>query len=171
MPKTAAPSLEKTRPCPVTSHALRQLTEQIARLRADQTSLTSQGLEEGIVRLPFFLTARRLEVLEGLLARAALADATPCAAVGRRAALRDESGDTTTLEIVVPADGDPAPGCISADSPMAAAILGARVGDIVEINEPGLRRSVTVVAIDGPRSGPRRPAGSGAKTVRRDRAG
>lgn len=85
MPDNAAQTIQKTRLWPLTSDARRRLIEELARVREDLTSLTGQGLEEGIVQLPVALTARRLESLKDVLDRAEIVDDVPCAAIGRRA--------------------------------------------------------------------------------------
>jgi transcription elongation GreA/GreB family factor len=142
-----ATTLDESRSCPVTTGARLQLVEEIARLRRHLTALTGQGLEEGIIRLPVSITARRLEALGDLLERAELVDDTPCVAVGRTATVRDAHGETTSVAIVLPGEGDPATGCISADSPLGRAVLGARAGDVVEVRAPAGSWSVTVVAV------------------------
>ena len=119
-------------------------------MRHDFLSLTGQGLEEGIVQLPVALAARRLETLKDVLDRAEIVDDVRCAAIGRRATLRDDDGESASYEIVFPGDGDPTRGCISADSPLGGAILGSQEGDVVEVNAPAGRRSLTVVSIDSP---------------------
>lgn len=147
MPDTASQPIEKTRLWPLTSDARSQLIEEIARVREDIALLTGQGLEEGIVRPPVALAARRIETLKDVLDRAELVDGTRCA-IGRRATLQDDDGESMTYEIVFPGDGDPTKGCISADSPLGGAIIGAQAGDVVEVSAPAGRWSVTVVSID-----------------------
>jgi transcription elongation factor GreA len=148
MPDTAIRTTENARLWPLTSDARSQLIDEIARLRQDIASLTGQGLEEGIVRLPVAIAARRLETLKGVLDRCDIVDDTPCAAIGRRATLRDHDGEPMSYEIVFPGDGDPSRGAVSADSPLGQAILRARAGDIVEVSAPAGSWSVTVVSVD-----------------------
>jgi transcription elongation factor GreA len=148
MPKLATRSLEPIRRWPLTREAREQLLEEIARLRGDLTSLAGQGLEEGIVRLPMTIAIRRLETLRDVLDRCELVDDTSCAAIGRRARLREDDGEPNSYEIVFPGDGDPSRGRISADSPIGAAVLGARPGDVVEVRAPAGPWSVTVLAVN-----------------------
>lgn len=124
------------------------LIEEIERLRQELTALTGQGLEEGIVQLPVAQTARRLDTLRLVLRRAEVVDDRPCGAIGRRATICDENGDATSFEIVLPGDGDPGNGCVSAESPLGAAVLGARSGDLVVVSGPGGSRNVRVLSID-----------------------
>jgi len=148
MPKLATRPLEPIDRWPLTREAREQLIEEIARLRGDLTSLAGQGLEEGIVRLPMTIAMRRLETLRDVLDRCEVVDDTSCAAIGRRARLHDGDGEASSYEIVFPGDGDPDRGRISADSPIGAAVLGARPGDVVEVTAPAGRWSVTVLAVD-----------------------
>lgn len=148
MREIATHTIERRRSWPLTTEARERLIDEIARVRQELSSLVGQGLEEGIVRLPVAQGGRRLETLEGVLIRAELVDDTPCAAIGRRATLRGADGEVMCYEIVFPGGGDPAEGCISADSPLGQAILGAEAGDAVEVTAPAGRWSVTLVAVD-----------------------
>jgi transcription elongation factor GreA len=121
--------------------------DEIARLRQEHSSLTGAGLEEGIVQLPVARVSRRLDTLSHVLDGARDADPT-CVAIGRRATLRDESGEVMCYWIVLPGDGDPDQGWISADSPLGSAVLGATAGAVVHVEAPAGRWSVAVVAVD-----------------------
>jgi transcription elongation factor GreA len=132
---------------PVTREASDLLVERIAELRAELTSLAGQGLEEGVVRLPLAQAARRLDTLETVRARSRLADDGSCA-IGRSAILQDEHGETITYEIVFPGDGEPTRGWISADSPLGAAIIGAKAGDVVDVDAPIGRWRATVISVE-----------------------
>lgn len=132
---------------PMTREACDRLENEIRELRAELTALTGQGLEEGIVRLPFTLASRRLEVLGQMLEWGDVVD-EPIAAIGCRTTLRDERGETVYYSIVLPGEGDPEHNSISADSSMAAAMLGARPGDTVTFAGARGPLSATVVAVD-----------------------
>jgi transcription elongation GreA/GreB family factor len=148
MSNTSPDAIQKTRPWPFTSDAQSRLAEEIARMRADLTFLTGQGLEEGIVELPVARTSRRLETFKDFLARSEIVDRTGCVAIGRRATLREEGRVAMTYEVVLPGDSYPEMRCISADSALGEAILGAKVGDVVDVIAPDGPLSVMVVAID-----------------------
>ena len=148
MQDIAAHSIEKSRPWPLTGAARNQLIEEIARLHAELSSLAGMGLEEGIVRLPVALTTRRLETLKNVLAGGEVVDGDRYAAIGRRATLSEDGGESMTYEIVLPGVGEPTNGCVSADSPLGLAILGAQAGDIVDVRAPSGAWSVTVVSVD-----------------------
>ena len=63
-------------------------------------------------------------------------------AFGRSAEIRDESnGETQTWTIVGPTEANRAAGKISAESPVARALLGRAAGDLVEVQTPrGVRK-------------------------------
>jgi transcription elongation factor GreA len=63
-------------------------------------------------------------------------------AFGRSAEIRDESnGETQTWTIVGPTEADRAAGKISAESPVARALLGRAAGELVEVKTPrGVRK-------------------------------
>ena len=133
---------------PLTSEARDHLVGELARLRADVAGMAGEGLEEGVLRLPIAMAARRLEILTGVLERSLVVDDLACAAIGRRTIVRDADGVAMTFRIVLPGDGDPDMGWISADSPLGSAVLGASAGDVVEVPAPAGRWWVTVVAVD-----------------------
>lgn len=87
-----------------------------------------------------------LEVLEGELGRARIvpADRVPADVITMNSVvrLRDLDSDETELyELVYPADADAELGRISVLAPIGTAILGYRLGDLVECLVPaGLRR-------------------------------
>ena len=133
---------------PLTREARQRLDSEIAELRDELTSLTTRGLEEGIVMLPVALASRRLDTLKQVLAAAEVVTDPGCAAIGRRVMLREESGEMLSRSLVYPGDGDPRRGRISADSPLGSAILGARAGDTVEVEAPAGRWSVTLLSVE-----------------------
>jgi transcription elongation factor GreA len=63
-------------------------------------------------------------------------------AFGRSAEIRDDSsGEIQTWTIVGPTEADRAAGKISAESPVARALLGRAAGDLVEVETPrGVRK-------------------------------
>jgi transcription elongation GreA/GreB family factor len=137
-----------SRAWPMTREAWDQLVGEIARLREDLSTMAGQGLEEGIVRLPVAIAARRLDTLQEALDRCEVVDDGSCLAIGRRATLRDDEGESIPCELTYPGDGDPRDGRISADSPLGMAVIGARAGDVVDVDAPAGRWSVRVLAID-----------------------
>jgi transcription elongation factor GreA len=80
------------------------------------------------------LLERRIAVVRNRLSRAVLVDEEAAAAsamveVGARVELEDQHGERITIELS-------SVGGVSADSPAGRALLGARVGDEVEVDAP-----------------------------------
>jgi transcription elongation GreA/GreB family factor len=148
MPDVAARKAVTRSPWPLTSEAWTRLIDEIARLRQEISGLTTQGLEEGIVRLPVALAARRLDTLKDVRDRAEVVEAPTACVIGRRVCVRDEAGEEMSFEVVFPGDGNTDEGCISADSPLGSALLRARAGDVVHVHAPAGAWSVTVVAVE-----------------------
>jgi len=69
--------------------------------------------------------------------------------LGARVTVREEEDDAEeTYAIVGATEADPLRGRISNESPMGRALLGKRVGDIVEVNTPAGRLKVKIVRIE-----------------------
>ncbi len=85
---------------------------------------------------------RRAEVIE-------VSTATETVSHGSTVSYTDRSsGRTQRFKIVSPHDAKPAEGSLSVASPIAQALLGARVGDIVQAHTPTGARALEVHAID-----------------------
>lgn len=70
--------------------------------------------------------------------------------IGERVTVLDlESGETREYRVVGSGESDPAAGAVSYASPIGAALLGRRVGDVIEAEAPGGRRRFEVVELDG----------------------
>jgi len=93
----------------------------------------------------------RIALLRERLVRARLVevgDAPPgVVALGSTVRVRDDEGREQRFEIVSAGAGDPAQGRISADSPVARALLGAAAGTEVVVSLPRGSRRYTVLAI------------------------
>lgn len=75
-------------------------------------------------------------------------DEAPRARPGRSIHLLDlDSGDTRCLALTLPGQDDPGRGRISLFSPLGAALLGARAGDVVEARAFGWRERACVLSI------------------------
>lgn len=69
-------------------------------------------------------------------------------AFGTTVTVRDEtSGREATYTIVGPTEADAAAGKLSAESPVAEALMGARAGDTVEVQTPRGGRPMVVLSI------------------------
>ena len=131
---------------PMTPDAWLTLVDELGRLRTDLASLAEQA--DGVVDLAVIKTARRLDVLSTVVDAAEQIHEPEPAVIGRRVTVLEADGEAVTYALVFPGDGDPAQGCISADSPLGSAILGCQPGDRVEVAAPAGRRVVTVLSVE-----------------------
>jgi transcription elongation GreA/GreB family factor len=141
---TRRPSREQR--WPMTREAWLTLVDELGRLRADVASLAGE-LADGVVDLAVIKAARRLDVLSAVLDAAERIHESERAVIGRRVTVLEPEGESVSYRLVFPGDGDPAQGCISADSPVGSAILGCVPGDRVEVTAPAGRRLVTVLSV------------------------
>ncbi|HEY8084814.1 MAG TPA: transcription elongation factor GreA [Methylophilaceae bacterium] len=95
----------------------------------------------------------RLAELEAKLSSAQIIDPSTLDADGRcvfgaTIDLEDaESGDTVTYQIVGEDEADIKQGKISVSAPIARALIGKSVGDVVDVNAPGGIRSYEIVDV------------------------
>lgn len=68
--------------------------------------------------------------------------------VGKKVTFEEEGEEPETYIIVGSAESDPMSGKISNDSPIAKALLGKKVGDVVSIETPGGSFDVTITKVD-----------------------
>jgi transcription elongation factor GreB len=66
---------------------------------------------------------------------------------GASARVQDPEGQTRELQIVGVDEADAARGRIAFTAPLARALLGRRVGDVVSVKTPGGEEDLTVVEI------------------------
>jgi transcription elongation factor GreA len=98
------------------------------------------------------LVNQRLALLERRLVDAEIVVPHPDGEVdlGERVTVLDlESGETIDYRIVGAGESDPTAGEISSESPIGTALLGRRVGDVIEADAPGGRRRLEIVELDG----------------------
>jgi transcription elongation factor GreA len=92
----------------------------------------------------------RIQTLEGLIRNAVLIEEEPREAgvvgVGALVSVDSEEGEET-YTIVGAAEADPMKGRISNESPLGRALLGHRVGDMVEWSAPNGRSRVRILSI------------------------
>jgi len=69
-------------------------------------------------------------------------------AFGAKVRVRDEAGAEHTWQIVSSHEAEPGQGRLSAESPVAVALLGRTVGDRVTVALPKRERSLTVLAVE-----------------------
>ncbi|HEY3523596.1 MAG TPA: GreA/GreB family elongation factor [Candidatus Limnocylindrales bacterium] len=131
----------------MTGEAWSRLVDEVAALRRD-ISVVAADVEPGLVHVPTAQAARRLVTLEAVLADGHVVDDPDTAVIGRRVSLHEDDGGRDTYALVFPGDGDPLLGWVSADSPLGAAVVGARAGDVVTVEAPAGPRLVTVAAVE-----------------------
>lgn len=135
---------------PMTSAARALLAAEVERLGDDvaRTLAAAPSDDDGLLRLPVANAARKLDVIRAVLEASAVVEDADTAVIGRRVTVRDTDGELSTYALVVPGDGDPSLGWISAGSPLGAAILGRRPGDHVEVAAPGGRWTASITAVE-----------------------
>ena len=93
----------------------------------------------------------RIAQLEGLLARAVVVEPTArapgVADIGAKVTVRDEE-DEDTYVLVSPAEASARRGHISVASPVGAALLGHREGDVVEVSSPAGTRLLQILRVE-----------------------
>ena len=98
------------------------------------------------------LLERRMRVVEERLRAGEVVEPLPDGEVevGERVTVLDlENGAAIDYRLVGVGESDPAAGEISYLSPIGAALLGRRVGDVVEADAPSGRRQLEIVELDG----------------------
>lgn len=124
----------------VTPEGLAQIESEVARLRSEFSALTpgAKADEARVTRDLHYWTAR--------LGTAQLVEAEPGDVIrfGSTVTILREDQPAQTFRIVGEDEADPAKGSISYVSPMARALTGKVVGDVVEVN--GHEAEVTAIA-------------------------
>jgi transcription elongation factor GreA len=149
----------------VTARGFEKLNGEHARLRVERERLVERlrsALEFGgafpengdylDARHELDLLDRRLALLEGRLVGAEVVEARRDGEVGlgeHVTVLDLESGATGDYRLVGSGESKPEAGEISYESPIGAALLGRRVGDVVLADVPGGRRRLEIVELDG----------------------
>jgi transcription elongation factor GreA len=95
----------------------------------------------------------RISEIEAKLSNAQIIDVTRMTATGRVIfgatvdLLDEEDGRSVTYRIVGEDEADIGGGMISFTSPIARALIGKEVGDVVEVQAPGGNRAYEIVAV------------------------
>lgn len=93
----------------------------------------------------------RIQEIESILANAQDLDinaAHSIAAVGAVVTLVEDGNEPETYTIVGRTEADPSIGRISNESPLGKALLGRRVGELVDVATPGGRLHVRIIDIN-----------------------
>jgi transcription elongation factor GreA len=68
--------------------------------------------------------------------------------IGKHVTVQDETGKEKTYRIVSSHEVNATAGNISDRSPIGAALMGAKAGDVVEAQTPGRARRLTIVKVE-----------------------
>lgn len=133
----------------------RGLADLQARLRARQEDLAAlRARAERLDKLPEAAAERDIRYLEARLRTAQVIDPAeqPLDEVvfGLRVRVADEEGRETTYEITGEDEADAARGWIAPHSPLARALIGAGVGDVVTWRRPAGAMDLEILAIERP---------------------
>ena len=142
-PLSAAPNY-------VTAHGMEALRARLKDLQSEREQLAAAA--EPMARQRLLEIKRDIRYFAAQIERATLVDldGKPRDEVhfGARVTIRDEHGKDHSFHIVGDDEADVAAGSISWASPLAKALLGARVGDTVKWRRPAGASEVGIVAID-----------------------
>src|SRR5262249_36621138 len=97
-------------------------------------------LETKIVRL-------REKIADAVVVQEGAAGGGEVVSFGSTVVVRDTDGAQQTWQIVSSHDASPREGRLSAESPLAAALLGSSPGESVSVSLPRGERSLTVVSV------------------------
>jgi len=133
----------------VTPRGLRRLQAEQAALEQERVALEVSDSPDRVLRLNA-LSQRALE-LQGRLTSAELIDPRlqPHDRVrfGAQVRVRHESGTESSYRIVGVDEADAGAGLLAFSAPLARALLGKRVGDVVEMRTPRSSEELTVLEI------------------------
>ncbi|OGO06427.1 MAG: transcription elongation factor GreA [Chloroflexi bacterium RBG_13_56_8] len=149
----------------LTSEGKKELEEELAYLRTVKRAQVAESLKAAIEdgdltenagyeeskREQAFVEGRILS-LENILANAQVLDHerdNDCVSLGCRVTVWAEmEGDPETYQIVGATESNPAGGRISNESPLGRALLGCRVGELVEVEAPDGTILFQIVSIE-----------------------
>lgn len=142
---------QSSHPNYITRAGLQRLHETLAELQRQRDAFdTEDGLDAG--RLPAL--DRDIRYYQGRIERAIVVDPAQQprdeAHFGATVEVRDEDGQVQCFAIVGEDEADAAEGRVSWQSPLARAMIGARVGDMVQWRRPSGETELEILAIRYP---------------------
>lgn len=133
----------------VTPRGMADLQTRIAQRQADPAALKARS--ERLDKLPEAAAERDLRWLEARLKAAVVIDPADHdlaeVAFGLAVTVSDEGGQKTTYEIVGEDEADATRKRIAPNSPLARALLGAQVGDVVTWRRPAGALELEIIGI------------------------
>ena len=147
----------RTRGIPMIADVLRRLEAEAERLTGHLPRLQAAAQEDGVsgdreaptvlAAGDLHLAARRLETLRRVMAEGYVVEPDGRAIVGSRVTVRHADGEQETYELVAPGETEVRLGRISPDSPLGAALLGRRAGEVASMHTPAGPLEFTVVDV------------------------
>lgn len=134
----------------LTRDGYEKLEEECARLRAERDRAAEDEHLDSQQELE--LIERRLGALERRLADAEIVAArrNGIVEIGEAVSVLDlESGEVAEYRIVGTGEPDPPADAVTSRSPVGRALLGRGEGDVVEVDAPGGRLRLEILALDG----------------------
>lgn len=134
----------------LTRDGYEKLEEECARLRAERDRAAEDEHLDSQQELE--LIERRLGALERRLADAEIVAARRdgIVEIGEAVSVLDlESGEVAEYRIVGTGEPDPPADAVTSRSPVGRALLGRGEGDVVEVDAPGGRLRLEILALDG----------------------
>lgn len=135
----------------VTPRGLQQLQAALSEAQARLVALRAR--DDRLDRLPEAAAERDIRYLEARLKSASVVEPTgPCDLVGfaHRVQVMDIEGDVASYTIVGEDEADASQGLIAPQSPLARALIGAGVGDVVTWRRPVGALELEIMRIDWP---------------------
>jgi transcription elongation factor GreA len=144
--QTSTSTSLRTRGMPMTADVLRRrgaeaerLAHHLPRLEAEAQEDRVSGDREAPTVLAagdLHLAARRQEALRRVMAEGYVVEPDGRVIVGSRVTVRHADGQQETYELVAPGETEARLGRISPDSPLGAALLGRRAGEVASMHTP-----------------------------------
>ena len=146
-----------TRGVPMTAAVFRRLRANASDLLAQLPRLQALAQEHGVSGDPesptvlaagdLHVASRKLEMLRRVMADSHVVVPDGQVVVGSQVTVRHADGEEETYEMVAPGEADARSGRISPDSPLGAALLGRRAGEVTHMQAPGGRVQLTVAGV------------------------
>ena len=125
-----------------------QVADQIRIAKEDGDLRENAGYENAKLEQAF--VEGRIQTIEEILKYAQIIKHdgnSDAVALGATVIVQEESYEPETFQIVGSAEANPSVGRISHASPLGRALLGRRVGDVVDVNTPGGVSSFEIIEI------------------------
>jgi transcription elongation GreA/GreB family factor len=146
-----------SRGIPMTADVLRRLEAEADRLFSRLPRLQAVAQEDGVsgdreaptvmAAGDLHLATRRLETLRRVIANGHVVEPDGRAIIGSHVTVRHADGEQETYELVAPGETEVRLGRISPDSPLGAAMLGRRAGELASMNTPAGALEFTIVQV------------------------